>query len=144
MESTKGKEWKAKLLELPFLLKIVVVWVYLISLTRFFEFLFTLIFQLSLDPFSLAFGYLFWELAGGLVNRSNLARIVAIVCFALIAVITAYVFLSGGTLSLDDITLTILYPDSLISAVASGGSVIILFLSQVRMAFSNSTQEESQ
>src|SRR5215204_2639554 len=113
MAVIKEKEWKIKFNELPLLLKIVVVWVYFISIERFFKFLFSLIIQLSLDSFALAFGYLIWVLAGGLVDRSNLARIIAIVCFGVITMSVGYVAWNGGIVSLDGLTVTFLYPSSM-------------------------------
>jgi hypothetical protein len=144
MEVVKEREWKTKFNELPLLLKIVVVWVYFISIERFFKFLFSLIFQLSLDPFALAFGYLLWELAGGLVGRNNLARIIALVCFGFSTAIPVYVVWNGGTVPLDSLTLTFLYPGSMIWIVASSSSALILLLPQIRRVFLNSIQERKQ
>jgi len=138
------KEWKTKFNELPLLLRIVVAWVYLISIVYFLKFFFVLIIQVGLAPFDLAFGYLIWVLAGGLVNRINLARIIALVCFVLITAILIYVVWNGGVILLDSLTLTFLYPGLIFWVITSTSTVMILLLPQVRKLFSNSTQEEKK
>ena len=142
MEVIKEKEWKTRFNELPVLLKIVVAWVYLISVVYFLKFFIVFVFQLSLDPFSLAFGYLIWVLAGGLLDRSNLARIIALVFLGVSTVIAVYIVWHGGTVSLDRLTMSASYPGSIIWIVASGGSTLILLLPQVRRSFRKSIQEE--
>jgi hypothetical protein len=142
MKTVKEREWKEKFIELPISLRIIVAWVYLISIFYFLKFLFALLFQLSLAVFDLAFGYLIWGLAGGLVNRSNLARIIVLVCFGFITASAVYVLWHGGTVSFDDLTLTFLYPGSIIWIMVSGSSTLILLLPQIRKLFLNSTQEE--
>ena len=142
MTIIKEREWRTKFNELPLLLKIVVTWVYFISILKFMKFLFEIVLaDFRLNVFALAYGYLIWELAGGLVNRSNLARIVALICFGFTTAITAYVFWHDGTVLLDSLTLKFLFSNSIIWIVTSLGSVLILLLPQVRRVFSNSTQE---
>lgn len=143
METDKKIGWMTKFGLLPILLRIVIVWVYLISILSFLRFFSTLVFQLRLDPFALALGYLFWVLADGLVDRSNLARIIATVCFGLITMSVGYIAWNGGVVSLDGLTATFLYPSSMIWMVASGGSLLILLLPHVRRVFLHSTQEGS-
>jgi hypothetical protein len=142
MIAIKERGWITKFSELPLLLKIVVVWVYLISIGSFIEVFFALIVQLRLHPFTLAFGYLIWVLAGGLVDRSNIARLIALVCFGFSAAINFYILWNGGMVSIDGLKLSASYPGSIIWIVESCGSILILLLPQVRRLFVNSIQEE--
>lgn len=142
METIKEKEWKTKFLELPFLLKFVVVWVYLISIERFFKFFFSLIFQLSIDPFALALGYLIWVLAGGLVNRDSLARIIALICSGFNCVVLIYGLSHGGIVSLDGLKLRFLYPNSLIWIVANSVSALVLLHPKIGKLYSSSNEEK--
>ena len=141
METIKEKRWKMKFVEMPFLLRLVILWIYLISIAYFLKFLLVLLLQSSLDVFSLMFGFLIWELASGLINRSNLARVIALVWFGFIGVSLAYMFLRGGTVSFNGFYLTFLYPSSVIWFIVSGISVLVLLLPRVRKLFSKLIQE---
>jgi|SRR5688572_24911240 hypothetical protein len=142
MKALNEREWRTKFIELPLLLKIVVAWVYFISILNFLKFFAALIMRLSLDVFALAFGYLIWELASGLVGRNNFARVIALVWLGLSAVFRIYVAWNGGTVLIEDFKLSTSYSGSIFWIIACCSSVLILLLPQVRRLFSNSTQEE--
>ncbi|MEP7137532.1 MAG: hypothetical protein ABI904_21625 [Chloroflexota bacterium] len=144
METLKEKSWKTKLVELPLLLRFVVLWIYIVSISYLLKSLLVFLFQLSLDVFSLIFGFLVWVLASGLIDKSNLARIIALIYFGFVAASTAYLLLSGGTVSFGDWSLTFLYPSSAIWLLVSSSSFPILLLPQVRRLFLNSTKEGEQ
>jgi len=130
-----------KFIEFPFIMKIVILWVYAISVLSFLRSFVALI-QLSLDVFALAYGYLIWELAGGLVERSKLARVIALVWLAWNAVFRIYLVRSGGTVVVEDFKLSATNPISILWAILSISSVLILLLPQVRKLFKNPIQEE--
>ncbi|MBL8098037.1 MAG: hypothetical protein JNK81_02590 [Anaerolineales bacterium] len=141
MSDVKERNWKEKFTELPPLLKIVVVWVYFISITYWLKFLFILILHLSLSPFNLAFGYLIWALADGLINRDKIARIIALVYFSFFSIVLAYIILSGGRVSIGDFALTT-SSFSIVWIVISSISILILLLPHIQKFFLNSSHED--
>jgi len=142
MTALKEMNWKTKFIELPLLLKIVVAWVYFISILNFLKFFATFIMRLSLDAFALAFGYLVWELASGLVERSNFARLIALLWLGLSAVFRIYVVWNGGTVLIEDFKLSTSYSGSIFWIVACCSSVLILLLPQVRKLYARSSRKE--
>jgi hypothetical protein len=115
----KDREWKTKFNELPLLVKIVVTWVYFMSILNFLKFFEALIMQLSIDAFSLAFGYLIWELASSLVERSNFARVITIIWSGLNGLLRIYLVWNGGTIFIEDLKLSGSYASSIIVIIMS-------------------------
>jgi hypothetical protein len=66
---TQTKFW-----QLPLALKLVVIWFFLIALNNFWQFGWSLIATFSLDVLPLVLGTIEWNLASGLINRSNESR----------------------------------------------------------------------
>jgi len=141
MTTIKERDWKTKFVGLPSLLKFVVICTYFISTMSFLR-AFIAILQLQLDGFALAYGYLIWELAGGLVEKSNLARVIAILWFGCSIVFRVLLVWNGGTIFVEDFKISGLNSLSIIWAIACASSILILLLPQVRKLFSNSTLEE--
>ena len=101
MTAVKEMNWETKFIQLPLLLKFVVICVYFISVMSFMR-SFVAILQLRLDVFALAYGYLIWELAGGLLERSNLARVIAILWFGCSLGLRVLLVGNGGTIFVED------------------------------------------
>jgi len=142
MTAVKEMDWKTKFNDFPLLLKIVVAGVYFISILNFLKFFVALIMQLNLDAFALAFGYLVWELASGLVERSNFARFIALLWLGLSAVFRIYVVWNGGTVLIEGFKLSTSYSGSIFWIVACCSSVLILLLPEVRKLYTRSSREE--
>lgn len=65
---------QTKLWRLPLSLRLVVIWLFVIALNNFWRFGWALIARFSLDVLPLIIGTIEWNLASGLVNRSNESR----------------------------------------------------------------------